>query len=180
MKKIIFILLTLTAFFIVGCNDPDIVGPNGNNNNNNNNGTPTGYSNVVSNYGWEHQWSKPIFIEKKVLNNGNVQLFYKICLNAACFDPTGLPLSDFSIPRVRKNGDVVYWNVEGEASFEKQGFIGGYLYFYIISSPNQNLKFNISVRAIFDSSTEIVFDPGEWFSVIPEDDYINNMVEITT
>lgn len=179
MKKIIFILLTLTAFFIVGCNDnyyvpdPDPIV------NNNNGETPDVLLyNFVSDYGWNHHWSEPILLKRVDSGNG-VKLYFKISLNASTVDPTGLHISKFSIPRVNKNGVTTYWNATGEATFELQGFDkNGYLYFYIISSPNQSLKFNFSIGATY--TIGYISDSGDWFLVIPEDDYINNMVEITT
>lgn len=179
MKKILFLLLAV--FLVVGCyKENHITGPNGDGNDNDNIDNSTAYSNVVPDYGWVHQWSKPIFIRKATLGNGTVQCFYKVSLNACPINPTGFHLSDFFTARVNKSGVTTYWNAPGEARFEKQGFIGGTLYFYIISSPNQVLKYNFSVFAIFNSSTGVVSDPGEWFLFIPIDDGINNMDQITT
>ncbi len=180
MKKIILFLLT--AFFVVGCSDQWNMNPNDdNNNNNNNNNTGTNenpnaieytYSGTV-NYNGPIA-ADPIFISRETVGSSTVE-HYKLTWNACPINPNtlGIGYIRLSIPHVDKNHVTIYYNGANDAAYYFENVDQNWIYFKVVSLPNQTLKMNIAIKTV--NTTAWNATTCRWFYHIYPDDGVNNI-----
>lgn len=191
MKKFLFLLMAaLLVVMSTSCTDEWAVdGPNGNSQNQNN--TNTGNNNNSSNpAAIEYNYSgminysgpiaaDPIFISRETVGQSSVE-HYKLTWNACPINPNGLGLGfiRLSIPHVDKHGNTVYANGANDANYYFEGADHDWIYFKVVSLPNETLKFNIAIKTA--NSVEWNGNTCKWFHHILPDDGVNNIYTITT
>lgn len=184
MKRILFLLMT-ALFVVMGCTDQWAVdGPNGNAPNN-----PNSEGNDVSNpmvIEYNHTGmvnysgpiaADPIFISRETVGQSSVE-HYKLTWNASPVNPNSLGLVRLSIPHVNRHGNTVYANEAYDATYYFEGSDHDWIYFKVVSLPNQILKFNIAIKTA--NSTNWDGNTCKWFHHILPDDGVNNIYTITT
>lgn len=183
MKKIFYFLLAV--FLVVGCSDQfGINGPddNNNNNNNNNNGTNENPNAIEYTYSGTVNYSgpiaaDPIFISRETVGSSTVE-HYKLTWSACPFNPNipnvfGISYIRLSIPHVDKNHATVYYNGSYDANYYFENVDQDWIYFKVISLPNQTLKMNIAIKTV--NATAWNANTCKWFHKILPDDGQNNI-----
>lgn len=191
MKKFLFLLMAALLVVMGACTDQWAVdGPNGNNpaggnaGGNNDVSNPSNPMVIEYNHTGMINYSgpiaaDPIFISRETVGSSSVE-HYKLTWNACPINPNGLGLGfiRLSIPHVDKYGNTVYANGANDANYYFEGADHDWIYFKVVSLPNQTLKFNVAIKTA--NSVEWNGTTCKWFHHILPDDGVNNIYTITT
>ena len=183
MKKILFLLLAV--FLVVGCSDQiDITGPNGNNNNNNNNQNSENPNAIEFTYYGNVNYNGPRAVDPVLISSemsgSSLVSHYKLSWDACPVNPNDIKALlgwiRLGIPHVINTDATVYYNAPSNATYSFEGADANFIYFKIVSLPNQHLKMNIAIKTTNNSAWNS--STCKWFYHIYPDDGVNNMYPI--